>query len=92
MCHSRTPKIQSLKPIGISLIAFTMKSVTRVAYKSKIPLFISAELKMDILREREVKDSLERQLTEERKLRGKFSLEISFIFKNFLKPASNPYY
>uniref|UniRef100_A0A336LKM6 CSON011449 protein n=1 Tax=Culicoides sonorensis TaxID=179676 RepID=A0A336LKM6_CULSO len=29
-----------------------------------------AELKMDVLREREVKDSLERQLSEERKLRG----------------------
>jgi hypothetical protein len=29
-----------------------------------------AELKMDVLREREVKDSLERQLTEEQKLRG----------------------
>lgn len=33
-------------------------------------LIISAELKMDVLREREVKDSLERQLTEEQKLRG----------------------
>jgi len=29
-----------------------------------------AELKMDVLREREVKDSLERQLSEEQKLRG----------------------
>lgn len=27
---------------------------------------------MDVLREREVKDSLERQLVDERKLRGKF--------------------
>lgn len=33
-------------------------------------LIFSAELKMDVLREREVKDSLERQLTEEQKLRG----------------------
>lgn len=28
---------------------------------------------MDILREREVKDSIERQYTDERKLRGKYS-------------------
>lgn len=33
---------------------------------------LAAELKMDVLREREVKDSLERQLAEEQKLRGKF--------------------
>lgn len=33
----------------------------------------SAELKMDVLREREVKDSLERQLTEEQKLRGELT-------------------
>lgn len=32
---------------------------------------ISAELKMDVLREREVKDSLERQLQDEQKVRGK---------------------
>lgn len=30
-----------------------------------------AELKMDVLRERECKDSMERQLADERKLRGK---------------------
>lgn len=30
---------------------------------------------MDVLREREVKDSLERQLTDERRLRGKFVLK-----------------
>lgn len=34
-------------------------------------LLYLAELKMDVLREREVKDSLERQLVDERKLRGK---------------------
>lgn len=33
--------------------------------------FVSAELKMDVLREREVKDSLERQLLDEQKMRGK---------------------
>lgn len=33
---------------------------------------ISAELKMDVLRERECKDSMERQFADERKLRGKF--------------------
>lgn len=31
---------------------------------------------MDVLREREVKDSLERQLTDERRLRGKFFFKI----------------
>jgi hypothetical protein len=35
-------------------------------------VYFSAELKMDVLREREVKDSLERQLSEEQKLRGEF--------------------
>lgn len=33
--------------------------------------FVAAELKMDVLREREVKDSLERQLLDEQKIRGK---------------------
>lgn len=33
-----------------------------------------AELKMDVIREREVKDSLERQLVDERKLRSKFNI------------------
>lgn len=37
-------------------------------------LFI-AELKMDVLREREVKDNLERQLLEEQKLRGRNCLK-----------------
>lgn len=36
--------------------------------------FDSAELKMDVLRERECKDSIERQLADERKLRGKSSI------------------
>lgn len=31
----------------------------------------AAELKMDVLREREFKDTMERQLSDERKLRGK---------------------
>jgi hypothetical protein len=39
-------------------------------HKTFFVLIFSAELKMDVLREREVKDSLERQLTEEQKLRG----------------------
>jgi hypothetical protein len=34
-------------------------------------LFPAAELKMDVLREREVKENLERQLMEEQKIRGK---------------------
>jgi hypothetical protein len=33
-------------------------------------LFATAELKMDVLREREVKENLERQLMEEQKIRG----------------------
>jgi hypothetical protein len=32
--------------------------------------FATAELKMDVLREREVKENLERQLLEEQKIRG----------------------
>lgn len=32
---------------------------------------VAAELKMDVLREREVKDNLERQLLDEQKMRGK---------------------
>lgn len=31
----------------------------------------AAELKMDVIREREVKDSFERQLADEKRLRGK---------------------
>lgn len=33
---------------------------------------VTAELKMDVLREREVKDSLERQLQDEQKVRGEY--------------------
>lgn len=33
-------------------------------------LITAAELKMDVLREREVKESLERQLLDEQKIRG----------------------
>lgn len=34
-------------------------------------IIVSAELKMDVLREREEKDNLERQLLDEQKIRGK---------------------
>lgn len=34
-------------------------------------IIVSAELKMDVLREREEKDNLERQLHDEQKIRGK---------------------
>lgn len=34
-------------------------------------IFVSAELKMDVLRERECKDSMERQFADERKMRSK---------------------
>lgn len=40
--------------------------------------FIAAELKLDVLREREVKDSLERQLSDEQKLRGELNIERGF--------------
>ena len=33
-------------------------------------VIVAAELKMDVLREREVKDNLERQLLDEQKMRG----------------------
>lgn len=39
----------------------------------------SAELKMDVLREREMKDSLERQLMDEQKTRGKLLLSLFFL-------------
>lgn len=44
---------------------------------------IAAELKMDVLREREVKDNLERQLLDEQKMRGMYEIltlkQISWI-------------
>lgn len=46
---------------------------------------ISAELKMDVLRERECKDSLERQLTEEQKLRGETRVQYSNLCFNMKK-------
>lgn len=54
-------------------------------------LIFSAELKMDVLREREVKDSLERQLTEEQKLRSehnnkKFNFDKSTTTSQLLMP------
>lgn len=49
-----------------------------IIIKFSFLLIISAELKMDLLREREFKDSLERQLTEERKLRGKINQFFQF--------------
>lgn len=39
-----------------------------------ICLLVAAELKMDVLREREVKDNLERQLLDEQKMRGELFL------------------
>lgn len=41
-----------------------------VDFKDRMLLLVTAELKMDVLREREVKDSLERQLQDEQKVRG----------------------
>jgi hypothetical protein len=60
---------------------------------------ISAELKMDVLREREVKDSLERQLSEEQKLRGKKFIKIKnqqlsnlICHVLFVEHAANQFY
>lgn len=47
-------------------------------------LLFSAELKMDVLRERECKDSIERQLSEERKLRGKYRHFMFRTIQNWL--------
>lgn len=51
----------------------------------------SAELKMDVLREREVKDSLERQLTEEQKLRGETRVQSNIYFNlpNYISSYNN---
>lgn len=46
---------------------------------------------MDVLREREVKDSLERQLTEEQKLRSEFQMKFTFCHV-FRAHASNQYF
>lgn len=40
--------------------------------------FVTAELRMDVLREKEVKDSLERQLQDEQKIRGKSLMNTKF--------------
>jgi hypothetical protein len=44
--------------------------------------FVTAELKMDVLREREVKDNLERQLLDEQKMRGEL-FDLLYLFINF---------
>lgn len=49
--------------------------------------FSLAELKMDVLRERECKDTLERQLSDERKLRGKSKMQNVIS----LSPPSTPF-
>lgn len=51
---------------------------SRKSYNGRNEIFslflITAELKMDVLREREVKDSLERQLQDEQKVRGEYPI------------------
>lgn len=44
-------------------------------------ILVSAELKMDVLREREEKENLERQLLEEQKIRGEF-LNVYYFYAN----------
>lgn len=41
--------------------------------------FFAAELKMDIMREREIKESVERQLTNEQKRRSEYCYYYFFI-------------
>lgn len=55
---------------------FEMKTLILNNFSIFFPRFLLplAELKMDVLRERECKDSIERQLADERKLRGKLSI------------------
>lgn len=63
--------------IGFILLNFTIlikkyrKTKTDRLEFSQNDVFVAAELKMDVLREREVKDNLERQLLDEQKMRGK---------------------
>ena len=47
-----------------------MRKLVELLYLSYF-LFVTAELQMDVLRERQVKDTLERQLQDEQKIRGK---------------------
>ncbi len=41
----------------------------------------AAELKMDVLREREIKESVERQLANEQKRRSKYPLRVLFSLR-----------
>lgn len=51
-----------------------------IEFRINIILFVPAELKMDVLREREVKDNLERQLVDEQKMRREFCYYISYLY------------
>ena len=57
------------KDSGAQCFVIIKHTVSFVDFKDRI-LLVTAELKMDVLREREVKDSLERQLQDEQKVRG----------------------
>lgn len=54
-----------------------------IEFRINIILFVSAELKMDVLREREVKDNLERQLVDEQKMRREFYYYISYLYTRY---------
>lgn len=71
--------------IEIYDMTVTENSSTRF-YALKLLVFVSAELKMDVLREREVKDNLERQLLDEQKMRSKC---LSFICSHRSEPCKN---
>lgn len=55
--------------IGMPLL--NLWYLCRENLSNELLFFVTAELKMDVLREREVKDNLERQLLDEQKMRGK---------------------
>ena len=51
-------------------------------YTHSLSIFLTAELKMEILRERELRESIEKQMMEDQRSRGKlFSVHHSFSFR-----------
>jgi hypothetical protein len=53
-------------------IFVTTRSLEQFVYEYPFPIF-SAELKMEVLREREMRETLERRLIDEQRLRGGFN-------------------
>lgn len=63
----------NMKTIRQPEVNATLTNFIRFIFRCNFFIYL-AELKMDVLRERECKDSMERQLSDERKLRGKFEV------------------